>query len=114
MLAEMLSTVCSGSVGDLQKHYNTPHFAGIVRELFCSAGFDAEMSEQTLGRWKSLLGLFQQTEDDRTIASSGRRDCSKFESGVTGCEGGLRSLGQIAQAPLHAGKDSASTSCRYV
>lgn len=118
MLLETLNVIHGGSVGRLdagvvQKLYNSPQLANVVKELFCSSRFEAEMTEQDIGSWKSLAGLLQQT-DNKTVAFSGPQDFSHSELHVPGCEAVMRSLGQLGHAPAHQLEDQASNLHWYV
>jgi len=118
MLLETLNVIHGGNVGLLnaggvQKLYNSPQLAKVVKELFCSSRFEAEMTEQDIDRWKSLAGLLQQTEN-KTAAFSGPQDFSHSELHVPGCEAVMRSLGQLGQAPAHQLEDQASNLHWYV
>lgn len=104
MLVETLSAVQSGSLDLLdtdavQQLANSPQLASIVKELR-SSRFEAEMTEQDVGSWKSLTGLLQQTAN-KTRAFSSPGDSAQSELDVSGCQCSMRSLGQLGQAPAH-------------
>ena len=95
----------------LQMLSNYPQLASVVEELLASSRFEPKMTRPSIGRWKSLPGLLQQTEN-RTTVLSGLHDYLQSAVDVPSCQTVLRSLGQLGQA--HQMEDQASSLHWYV
>lgn len=88
------------NIDAVQKLSSNPQFTDIVKELFHCSVFEADMMKQAVGRWKSFSGLLQQTENNDAAFSS-PQEYSQLELDGAGCQGVMRSLGQLGQAPPH-------------
>jgi len=95
----------------LQKLANYPQLATVVKELLAFSRFEPKKTRPSIGRWKSLPGLLQQTEN-RTTVLSGLHDYLQSAVDMPSCQNVRRSLGQLGQA--HRMEDQASGLHWYV
>ena len=113
MLVDSLSVMNTDNVRFLdadavQKLSNNPQLASVVEKLV-SSRLEPKMTRQMIGRWKSLPGLLQQTEN-KTTALSGAQSVVDASS----CQDVVRSLGQLGHVPAHQLENQPSNLYWYV
>lgn len=114
MLVDALNAVRNGNIdavdtAALQNLCSSPQLASIVKELFYFLRTEPEI-QPTIGRWKSLPGLLQQSENI-TTGTPFSHPHGEFD--VDDCQDAMRCL-QVDQAPEHQLVDDASDLYWYV